>query len=582
MRAIFVVVVLLCTATASAQPLEPLFVYANRSAAAAAADQRGAITNRASVGLRVDVIFDQQTGPARRIMLNAGDQVWVAQFERLDDDAAGFRSWVGAIEGLPDSHVVFTERDGIVSGLINALGTTYQVRTERPGAYFLERVDIGALGIEHDPPGQTSPGTPRTGEAIVASDDPGTFDVLILYTPAARARAGDTAQIEALASQVMSDTNTAFGRSGVRARVRLVGTLEIGFVEAAQMTADLAALRASPEARVLRDVLRADLVHLLVSSPDLASCGIGYLLSPETPDFDAYSLADISCAAQYTPTHEMAHNMGSHHAPEDGAAGALFPYSYAFKDAARGFRTVMAYPCIEAACPRTLNFSNPFVDYLGATTGTSFQDNARSINDAAAYVANFRTAGGSVGSLPAPPAGLQSTVVGNSVTVSWSPASESVPTTTTYVLQAGTARGAANLFNASVGPATSASGVLVPGTYYWRVYAVNEAGHSTPSPEQQFVVGGCARPAAPGGVAFSVSGSNVTLMWNAPAPASDGLGYVIEAGSAAGLADILIAPVGTLTSVVTPAPPGTYYVRVRAQNACGTSVPSDEHVIVVP
>jgi hypothetical protein len=37
-----------------------------------------------------------------------------------------------------------------------------------------------------------------------------------------------------------------------------------------------------------------------------------------------------------------------------------------------------------------------------------------------------------------------------------------------------------------------------------------------------------------------------------------------------------------VTSVGTPAPPGTYFVRIRAQNACGTSAPSNEQAITVP
>jgi len=32
----------------------------------------------------------------------------------------------------------------------------------------------------------------------------------------------------------------------------------------------------------------------------------------------------------------------------------------------------------------------------------------------------------------------------------------------------------------------------------------------------------------------------------------------------------------------TNAPPGTYYVRVRATNACGTSAPSNEILVNVP
>ena len=54
----------------------------------------------------------------------------------------------------------------------------------------------------------------------------------------------------------------------------------------------------------------------------------------------------------------------------------------------------MAYNCT-AGCPRVLHFSNPSVSYGGATTGTSVQhDNARSLNNAASTIANWRQAVG--------------------------------------------------------------------------------------------------------------------------------------------------------------------------------------------
>jgi hypothetical protein len=120
-----------------------------------------------------------------------------------------------------------------------------------------------------------------------------------------------------------------------------------------------------------------------------------------------------------------------------------------------------------------------------------------------------------------------------------------------------------------------------PGIYFWRVFAVTSGGASAPSAESQFAVGaGCAAPVAPENFSYSLSGQTVSLMWSAVV--GSGISYVIEAGSAPSLSNIVTAPVGVTTSVVTTAPAGTYYVRVRAQNSCGTSVPSNEHVIVVP
>jgi hypothetical protein len=70
----------------------------------------------------------------------------------------------------------------------------------------------------------------------------------------------------------------------------------------------------------------------------------------------------------------------------------------------------------------------------------------------------------------------------------------------------------------------------------------------------------------------------VVLSWSgAGAP-----GHVIEAGSGPGLSNLATIAVGAVTSFTTPAPPGTYYVRVRATNLCGTSGPSIEVVVTVP
>ncbi len=54
-------------------------------------------------------------------------------------------------------------------------------------------------------------------------------------------------------------------------------------------------------------------------------------------------------------------------------------------------------------------------------------------------------------------------------------------------------------------------------------------------------------------------------------------------GSQTGGSDVLVLPTGTTaTSIGASAPPGTYYARVLAQNACGMSGASNEIVVVVP
>jgi hypothetical protein len=78
---------------------------------------------------------------------------------------------------------------------------------------------------------------------------------------------------------------------------------------------------------------------------------------------------------------------------------------------------------------------------------------------------------------------------------------------------------------------------------------------------------------------FAVSGSVVTLQWQAVAGAIE---YIVEAGSAPGFANIFNGSVGSATTISTAAPPGRYYVRVRARSAAGVSAPSAEVTIDVP
>jgi hypothetical protein len=90
-------------------------------------------------------------------------------------------------------------------------------------------------------------------------------------------------------------------------------------------------------------------------------------------------------------------------------------------------------------------------------------------------------------------------------------------------------------------------------------------------------------PGAPSNLAFQVSGTTVILTWSPPGGGGAVATYVLEAGTSAGQNNIVSVATGSTATTMTVihVPAGTYFVRVRARNADGTSGPSNEVSIVV-
>jgi hypothetical protein len=97
-------------------------------------------------------------------------------------------------------------------------------------------------------------------------------------------------------------------------------------------------------------------------------------------------------------------------------------------------------------------------------------------------------------------------------------------------------------------------------------------------------VQGCtAAPAAPSGLGVSVSGRTLTLNWTAPAgPVQNApTSYRIEAGLAPGSTLQALSTGSSATTFVQGGIPGTFYLRVRGVNACGTGAASNEVAVTV-
>ena len=183
---------------------------------------------------------------------------------------------------------------------------------------------------------------------------------------------------------------------------------------------------------------------------------------------------------------------------------------------------------------------------------------------------------------PGPPLNLAATVSGATVSFVWTPPA-SGGAVGAYVLAAGLSPGFVVPFATiplGTTPGFSVPGVP-PGTYYVRVLAQNSGGTSAPSNEVAFTVAGLTPPGPPTLNAPMVSGSTVSLSWG---PGSGGAptGYTLTASLTPGGAPIVTAPFASTGASFSGVPSGTYYLRLTASNAAGTSAPSAEVTVVVP
>jgi hypothetical protein len=176
------------------------------------------------------------------------------------------------------------------------------------------------------------------------------------------------------------------------------------------------------------------------------------------------------------------------------------------------------------------------------------------------------------------PVGLTAAVNGSEVILNWS----ATPGATAYLVRVGSATGLSNL--ATVPMAANGLTARAPdGRYHVRVQAQNSCMLSEPSSEIVVTVGTpVVIPGTPLNFAFTVTGRDVAFAWSTPATGSAPTGYVLEAGSGPGLANLAVLTLGPASSYAAAGvPPGTYHVRVRATNAAGTGPPSAEVAVII-
>jgi len=393
---------------------------------------------------RYVTLTSHDLGAAVRLELFEDVEVLV-RHRMTDTNALGGNVWIGTPE--EGEGEIFLSRVGEVTvGNIWLNGRMFELRYEASGVHLIREIDPSQFPDELCDSGpdfgesttvDLGAQDPTEGAGIAvprgaASDGCGVIDVMVLYTPAALASAGDEAAMEALIHMAFSVTNLSMVDSNVNPRFSPVHIDEIDYTEAgtvdpdADVFDDRDALRSTndnlmDEVHALRDRYCADIVHLITDfsnqvNPDNEWCGAAYI-QQNAPDpnheTSGFAVTIDGCAVgNRTFAHEMGHTMGAQHDWYKDDSVDPYAYAHGYVNRAEKWRTIMAYnsECKDAGsftCARKGYWSNPGVDFMGNPTGISEgtdtscakdnlsnpdcdAENWRVLNNTACTVANFR------------------------------------------------------------------------------------------------------------------------------------------------------------------------------------------------
>ena len=335
--------------------------------------------------------------------------------QRFERRAAGHSTWFGKVDDDPHSSVIIVEVDGLVAGSVFAHGKHYSIRGKDAASQEVVEVEQSAFppeACDQPPAGDQLQSLSAPSAFPEAQADTGSgIDVMVVYTPAALARQGSAAAIEATINVAVGETNVSYANSGIATSLRLVRTEQVAYTETAAPNGyetDLARLQ-NPgdgymdEVHTLRNTYNADVVVLLVDALSTYNvCGYAYIAGTESY---AFALVDQHCATiNYSFGHEIGHIQGARHDwYVDSTNNSPFTYNHGHVDPSILRRTIMAYndectatipPPNDNNCIRVQYFSKPGLAYPGYDAshpmGSSIENNTLALNTTAAAVANFR------------------------------------------------------------------------------------------------------------------------------------------------------------------------------------------------
>ena len=246
---------------------------------------------------------DVENAGAGRLLLNVRDGVRLeVAVERTAPTKWGY-SLSGRVAGKGVGFVTLVVHDEAVAGAIWTPEAEYELHYLGSGVHALRTVSSAQpFECAGGPPSELSADSAGQ-ERVDRVDDGSVVDILVVWTPAAKERAGGESQILSKIELHIASTNDAFERSGALVSLNLVGAEEVDYAGAvtedgyADLWLDLRRL-ADPDDGYMdgvhdrRDALGADLVYKEGVTGGIAQVGGAFALG----------------AGAYAFRHEVGHN----------------------------------------------------------------------------------------------------------------------------------------------------------------------------------------------------------------------------------------------------------------------------------